>query len=116
MSGLKKQQQQQHNIHSRKSAEQGQPFHWYFSTKDRYSATSSGEPTTNGTLWCRASGWTSRILWVPVVATPPACSMRKAMGLHSYSSRSYQWSEERFCVAAKGTFHFISFRLRRAVV
>lgn len=61
----------------------------YFLTNDRYSLTSSGEPTMKGTRWWRASGWTSSILWVPVVARPPACSMRKAMGLHSYSSRSF---------------------------
>lgn len=35
-----------------------------------------------------ASGFTSNTGWVPVVAKPPACSMMKATGLHSYRSRS----------------------------
>lgn len=70
-------------------------FHWYFLTKVRYSLTSSGEPTTKGTRWWSPSGWTSSTLWVPVVASPPACSMMKAMGLHSYSSRSFEGGSQR---------------------
>ncbi|KAI4821406.1 hypothetical protein KUCAC02_029340 [Chaenocephalus aceratus] len=31
----------------------------------------------------------SSTLWKPVEASPPACSMRKAMGLHSYNNRSF---------------------------
>lgn len=67
-----------------------QIYFWYFFTKDIYSSTSSWDPTTKGTLWWTISGFTSRIRCVPVVAIPPACSIRKAMGLHSYSSRSFK--------------------------
>lgn len=67
-------------------------YFWCFLTIARYSSTSSGEPTTKGTRWWMDSGLTSRTLCVPVVAMPPACSMRKAMGLHSY--RSLSWGEE----------------------
>lgn len=63
-----------------------------FLTKDKYSSTSSEDPTTKGTRWCSVSGSTSRTRWEPVVAVPPACSIRKAMGLHSYSSLS--WRQE----------------------
>lgn len=59
-----------------------------FLTMDKYSSTSSGEPTTKGALWCSDSGIISKTRWVPVVAMPPACSIRKAMGLHSYSNLS----------------------------
>ncbi len=58
-----------------------------------YSCTSSGEPSTTGTLWWIESGLMSRTFIAPVVAIPPACSMMKAMGLHSYNSLS--WSPER---------------------
>lgn len=63
-----------------------------FLTKDKYSSTSSGDPTTKGTLWWSDPGIISRTRWVPVVAMPPACSIRKAMGLHSYSSLSWRES------------------------
>lgn len=82
---------------------EGAEFQENFWTKDRYSLTSSGEPTTKGTRWWMVSGWTSRILCVPVVARPPACSMRNAMGLHSYRSRSCRASWETRVSAGEGS-------------
>lgn len=61
-----------------------------FLKMERYSFTSSGDPRTTGTRWWMEVGWTSRTFPEPVVAMPPACSMMKAMGLHSYSSLSWQ--------------------------
>lgn len=61
---------------------------WFLCTQVRYSCTSSGDPRIRGTRWWMASGFTSNTGWVPVVAKPPACSMMKATGLHSYRSRS----------------------------
>ncbi len=55
-----------------------------------YSFTSSGEPSTTGTLWWIESGLMSRTFMAPVVAIPPACSTMKAMGLHSYNSLSWR--------------------------
>uniref|UniRef100_A0A0E9WGQ4 Uncharacterized protein n=1 Tax=Anguilla anguilla TaxID=7936 RepID=A0A0E9WGQ4_ANGAN len=60
-----------------------------FLTMEMYSCTSSGEPSTTGTLWWMDSGLMSSTFMVPVVAIPPACSMMKAIGLHSYSSLSF---------------------------
>lgn len=61
-----------------------------FLKMERYSFISSGEPRTTGTRWWIDVGWMSRTFMDPVVAMPPACSMMKAMGLHSYSSLSWQ--------------------------
>lgn len=55
-----------------------------------YSSTSSLEPIAAGALWWMLSGWMSRMFSKPVEAMPPACSMMKAMGLHSYSRRSFE--------------------------
>ncbi len=45
-------------------------------------------PTKKERRWCRLSGIISRIRSLPSLALPPACSARKAIGLHSYSRRS----------------------------
>lgn len=55
-----------------------------------YSSTSSGEPIATGDRWWMLLGWMSRMVSKPVEAMPPACSMMKAMGLPSYSRRSFE--------------------------
>ena len=46
-------------------------------------STISTRPQKKGTLWCSEVGSISRILWKPFVAFAPACSAKKAIGLHS---------------------------------
>lgn len=55
-----------------------------------YSSTSSVEPRATGDRWWMLSGWMSRMFSKPVEAMPPACSMMQAIGLPSYSSRSFE--------------------------
>lgn len=44
----------------------------------RRSSTSSLLPRKHGVRWWIEVGWTSSRRWSPVVARPPACSVRKA--------------------------------------
>lgn len=48
------------------------------SKKVRRSCTSSLLPRKQGTRWWMSVGWTSSRRSVPVVAIPPACSVKKA--------------------------------------
>lgn len=50
---------------------------------DSYSRTTSLLPAINGTVWCNDSGIISRIRSLPVVAYPPACSIKNAIGFTS---------------------------------
>src|SRR2546426_195806 len=52
-------------------------------------ATSSGLPMTSGTRACGVAGSIVMIRSCPVLARPPACSARKAMGAASYWRRSF---------------------------
>ena len=46
-------------------------------------STLSAEPRISGTRWCSDVAVRSRIRWRPVVAPPPACSIRNAIGCAS---------------------------------
>jgi hypothetical protein len=52
------------------------------------SSTFSREPAKNAERSWIAVGWMSSIGVRPLEAIPPACSIRKPMGEHSYSRRS----------------------------
>ena len=52
-------------------------------------STISRLPQKKGTRWCNSEGSISKILSNPLEAFPPACSVRKAIGLHSYNSRNF---------------------------
>src|SRR5207244_1148217 len=66
-----------------KLAGTGSIIRHYEAVKRESSSTSSRLPTMSGVRWWSESGAMSRMREWPLVAMPPACSARKAMGLAS---------------------------------
>ena len=67
----------------------------HFSRTRRKSLTLSADPIKMGARSWMSVGLMSRIPMSPFVALPPACSMIKAIGLHSYCRRSCKRSDGR---------------------
>lgn len=79
--------------------------------KLKTSSTSLAEPRKMGLRWWIDSGTTSKIGTLPVEAFPPACSIKNAIGLHSYNNRSWKFRSKKIIHAPLTILHVISLTL-----
>ena len=65
----------------------------YFAINSSAIVTMSADPIKSGVRWWRDVGCNSTIRLNPLEAFPPACSMIKASGLHSYNNLNFPFGD-----------------------